>query len=100
MTERQIRKAIAKVLAGFSAELRGVRVVLFGSRARGTARPRSDYDLGLLGSGRLDARLLFDIRDALERLPTLARFDVVDLGRSDEQFRSRVLEHAEVIFHA
>lgn len=51
------------------------KVVLFGSRAKGTARPNSDVDLAILGDvadlecGRIEA--------ALDELPLPYKFDVV-----------------------
>ncbi len=43
------------------------RAVLFGSRAKGTARPGSDIDLALYGDG-LDWRVLGRIEDELDDL--------------------------------
>lgn len=43
------------------------RAVLFGSRAKGTARPGSDIDLALYGEG-LDWRVLGRIEDELDDL--------------------------------
>jgi len=43
------------------------KAVLFGSRAKGTARPGSDIDLALYGEG-LDWRLLGRIEDELDDL--------------------------------
>ena len=50
------------------------RVVLFGSRAKGTALPESDIDIAV--SGVQDVELL---REALEELPTLYKIDLVSL---------------------
>ena len=50
------------------------RLVLFGSRARGDHRPRSDIDLAIFG---LDAVQAGRLRLELEELPTLLRFDLV-----------------------
>jgi len=97
VTETELRQAIRGVLERFAPELAGVRAVLFGSRARGAARPRSDFDLGLLGAAPVPALLLERIRDALEDLPTLVRFDLVDLGRASPAFRQAALDHAEVL---
>ncbi|MET9067051.1 nucleotidyltransferase domain-containing protein [Streptosporangium sandarakinum] len=57
-------------LAGRMAEVPGVvAVVLGGSRARGTHRPDSDYDLGLYYRGELDVTALraLAVREAGER---------------------------------
>jgi predicted nucleotidyltransferase len=97
LTELEIRQALRGVLDHFGQNLAGVRVVLFGSRARGAARPRSDFDIGLLGPGPVSATLIARIQDKLEALPTLVRFDLVDLGRASPAFRQAVLAHAEVL---
>ena len=49
------------------------RVVLFGSRARGSHRPKSDIDLALAGGDQ--TRFVLDLE---EEAPTLLRFDFVD----------------------
>ncbi|MDO4492392.1 MAG: nucleotidyltransferase domain-containing protein [Clostridia bacterium] len=51
------------------------RLILFGSRARGDHRERSDIDLAVLGGD--TARFALD---ADEETSTLLRFDIVDLG--------------------
>ena len=57
------------------AQRHGVRkVVLYGSRARGTHRRTSDIDLAIQGGN----TTLFAL-DAEDELRTLLRFDVVDL---------------------
>jgi predicted nucleotidyltransferase len=47
-SEKRIKEEIRKVCARMKADLRGYRVVLFGSRTAGTARDRSDFDVGVL----------------------------------------------------
>ena len=51
------------------------KVILFGSRARGTSRERSDIDLAVEGGNVTDFRL-----DVDEKTRTLLMFDVVNLG--------------------
>jgi predicted nucleotidyltransferase len=46
--ENQILNWIRKGLEQFEGELRGRQVVLFGSRAAGSARERSDFDIGVM----------------------------------------------------
>ena len=53
------------------------KVILFGSRARGDCRERSDIDLAIQG----DDTLRFSL-DVEEKVPTLLFFDVVDLDSS------------------
>jgi len=50
------------------------RAILFGSRAKGTAKPYSDIDLALEGS--LDERQVAEVAMKLEELPLPYKFDV------------------------
>lgn len=68
------------------------RVFLFGSRASGRARERSDWDIGILGPEDVPGYLLAKIHDDLDELPTLHRFDVVDLHCVSEEFRREALK--------
>ena len=67
---------VYRQIAGFAAERGLERVVLFGSRARGDALPKSDIDLAVSGG---DVEGFTD--DVQERLWSLLMVDVVDLGR-------------------
>ena len=68
------------------------RALLFGSRATGRAGDRSDWDIGLVGPTPLDGAILERIRAALDRLPTLRTFDVVDLSTAPPKLRTRALD--------
>lgn len=72
----------------------GYRAVLFGSRAAGTARPTSDWDIGILGARPLDGATLERIREAIEGLPTLHTLEVVDLTSVAPAFREAALSRA------
>ena len=63
------------------------RVFLFGSRAAGSARPRSDIDIGIEGPAPVARVTLAAIIDELEEAPTLYTIDVVDFRRLPERFR-------------
>jgi predicted nucleotidyltransferase len=72
----------------------GCRAVLFGSRAAGTARHRSDWDIGLIGPGPVPGHVLERVREGLDNLPTLHLFEVVDLGTVPLPFRDAALREA------
>ena len=67
------------------------RVFLFGSRATGSARDRSDIDIGIEGPAPVPRAALAAIQDELEEAPTLYTIEVVDFLRLPEKFR-RVAE--------
>ena len=52
------------------------KIILFGSRARGTNRERSDIDLAIQGGNIPDFATSLD-----DDIPTLLMFDVVDLDK-------------------
>lgn len=70
-------------------------VVLFGSRARGDAHARSDWDVGFLADAAFDADRLLAI--LVERLGA-DRVDLVDLGRAGALLRHRVARDGIAVF--
>ena len=77
------------------AEIHGIqKVILFGSRARGTNRERSDVDLAVSGGNIRDFR--FDME---EEAQTLLMFDVVDLDhRISEELQKEIERDGVVIY--
>ena len=73
------------------------RVVLFGSWASGTARTRSDIDIGVQGPQRIDPVTLQAIRAACDALPTLYTIDLVDLAVLPRTIREAALSNAIVV---
>lgn len=96
--EAEILAMIAGVMARNAERLRGRRVLLFGSRASGKARPRSDFDLGVMGDEPLPLEDFYAIEDQLDALPTLYKIDWVDLNRASPRFRERALRQTETLY--
>jgi predicted nucleotidyltransferase len=96
--EQEVRQMLEASLRIAAAHLKGHRVVLFGSRARGNSKPRSDFDLGVIGDTPLPLEDFYAVEDLLESLPTLYRFDWVDLARTSKRFRDAALSSMEVIY--
>ena len=77
------------------AEIHGIqKVILFGSRARGTNRERSDVDLAVSGGNIRDFR--FDME---EEAQTLLMFDVVDLDRRISEELQKEIERDGVVIY-
>lgn len=68
-----------------------VSVWLFGSWARGDARPSSDIDVAVLPADGLPVGLLARLRLAFEESTIPQRVDLVDLRDTDEAFREAVM---------
>ncbi len=89
---------IAEIMRTYANRLRGHKVVLFGSRALGNPKPRSDFDQGIIGDTPLPLEDYFAIEDLLDELPILYRIDWVDLARISERFRAQALKKVDVIY--
>ena len=92
--------AVEEVYAqiGEIARQHGVRrVTLFGSRARGTAAPRSDIDIAVEGC---DDMAAFE-EDIDERLWSLLSVDVVDLDSGVSQALAHAIQNeGKVLYEA
>ena len=79
-------------------DVRPLRVFLFGSRARGTADPRSDFDLGIEAEDTIEPWKMEALRERLEEAPILQFLDVVDFSRVDETFRRATLPDSVTLY--
>jgi predicted nucleotidyltransferase len=68
----------------------GVRVWVFGSRATGTARRRSDLDLALEGPEPLDPAVTGELAEALLESDLPYTVDLIDLRTVAPEFRARI----------
>lgn len=80
-----VRQAVLEVLKGLP-----VRVVLFGSWARGEARPGSDVDVAVQRRGPLPPGVLAELRQRLEESTIPQRVDIVDLDDAPQALRAAV----------
>lgn len=75
-------------------------LVVFGSRAKGTARPDSDLDVAVLpesGDPKARRELLTSLAVALADLAPEGRVDVVFLDEANDVLRQRVMETGRVL---
>lgn len=98
--EDETHQMLREMFSRARTRLSGHRVVIFGSRARGDARPRSDFDIAVIGEDPLPLRDFYALADQIEDLPTLYRIDWGDLARTSENFRRAALTSMKVIYEA
>ena len=76
MTQEEILRRIIEISKKYKAE----EVILFGSRAKGTAHEKSDFDIAVSGVKDVE-----EIREQIEEIPTLYSFDIVNLDECTNQ---------------
>jgi predicted nucleotidyltransferase len=72
-------------------------LMLFGSRGRGDAHPRSDWDFGYLAAPEIDAASLLA---AIVEIVGSDRVDVVDLRNASALLRYRAARDGRLVFEA
>ena len=93
-----LEKRITGILESRRERLAGYQVLLFGSRGRGIASSNSDYDIGILGDTPLDLATYFEIKDAMDALPTLHTIDWVDLNRGSKDLRENAKKEGKLLY--
>ena len=96
--DEEILEMIHGVMRDHARELTGFRVLLFGSRAEGITKERSDFDIGVAGPHPLPLEVFYRIDDPLDELPMLHHIDWVDLNNVSPDFRESALLHTKVLY--
>ncbi len=84
------------IIRMLSALLPGVKIYLFGSRAKGIYKDVSDVDLALDMGRKFDLSELAQAYNVLEAVNILHKIDIVDLNRVPEKLRASVLNEGIV----
>lgn len=93
-TDTGIREQVMDGIRSLAAKYRLRQVILFGSRARGDYHRTSDIDLATRGGNHTGFAL-----DVEEEVPTLLKFDVVNLdGPVQEALREAIDSEGVVIY--
>ena len=79
-----------KIVRLLDALLPGVKVYLFGSRARGTHNERSDIDLALDCGRELSLQEVAEAKRVLESLNIPQKIDVVDMYSIPEAMKNNI----------
>lgn len=72
------------------------KVILFGSRARGTNRPGSDVDLAIDTGSPIQLSEMARTRVTLENLPLALEFDIVDMHNIPEELKEIIAREGVV----
>lgn len=85
---------IKRILGEYAPEC---DALAYGSRVSGTARKYSDLDVALVGSGRLDWRMVERIKDAFSESALPIIVDVLDWHAINDGFRKAILIDHETL---
>ncbi len=89
-----IPERVLKDIISFSKKNNIDKVILFGSRARGTNTERSDIDIAVIGGNFTD--FYWDIKD---KTHSLLSFDVVEFNESTSEELKREIERDGVLIY-
>jgi len=78
-------------------ELKPERLILFGSRAKGTSFPNSDFDIAV-ESEKIDFRRKRIVKDKIRDVIGLHKFDLVFLNEVETEFKEIILKTGKVIY--
>lgn len=73
------------------------RVILFGSRAKGSERPRSDVDLAIDAPG-VDGRAWDHLCELADNAETLLQFDLIRLDKANSDFCDEILREGRTLY--
>ena len=95
MEKEAIIREVTKIIRSYLDE--EYALFLFGSWAKGDARPTSDLDIGVLGKTKVPWEIMVKIRHSIEGIPTLRSIDIVDLNATENSFKETALKHAQLL---
>lgn len=87
----KLKESLLKFLEG-----ENVKIVLFGSRARGDCANTSDVDVGIIVRDGVERTKLIELREYIEDLNIPYKVDIVDFSIVSEKFKDMVLKEAVI----
>jgi type I restriction enzyme S subunit len=84
----------------FKKYLPHTKVVLYGSRARGTKKRYSDIDLCIMSDAPTNDRVLSQLKDAMSESNLPVRVDITDWATTSHNFQQIIAANSEVLIDA
>lgn len=92
----KLKKELTEII-GRHLDLAKYKIFFFGSRVSGKGNDRSDIDVGIEGPNPVGYRVVSEIKEEIEKLPTLYKIDVVDFKEVTDKFRQVAMQKIEYI---
>jgi len=96
MTERE-KEVYTKIINILKDQLNPKRIILFGSRAKGTSEYYSDFDFAV-DCEDVDRNLKSKVNNAIEAIAGLYSVDVVYMNSVKETFKEIIEEAGKVVY--
>ncbi len=97
MRQPSLPDGVTRLVAEIATDPAVDRVVLFGSRAKGTARQRSDVDLAVEAPD-ASIRTWSRLQELAEEAETLLTIDLVRLDTANAEFRDEILREGVTLY--
>lgn len=94
INETGIRQKVINEIIDYAGLYELKKVILFGSRARGDYKEKSDIDLAVTGGNVAAFSIAVD-----ENTSTLLKFDIVDLDASVQEELSQSIEREGIVIY-
>jgi len=95
-SERKLKKEIKEIIGSY-LDLKEYKIFVFGSRVKENNFPRADIDIGIEGAEETPVGVVSDIKEELDKLPTLYKFDVIDFKTVSEKFKKEAKKKIEYV---
>lgn len=97
--EHKVKNPLLTAIINYSVErLHPQRIILFGSRARGDAETRSDYDIAIEAPEIDDNIWNQFVLDAENSINTLLKVDLIRLDTAGAELRKRIMAEGKLIY--
>lgn len=91
----KIKKEIVAIIL---AEISPKSIFIFGSRATGEAKKRSDIDIGIIAEKKLTAVEFANIEERIAKISTLLTIELVDFTKRNDTFSKEALKKIELLY--
>jgi len=88
-------KELKRIVLDFFKEDK-IKIVLFGSRARGSNYVSSDVDIGIIPPKKIDSKKIMLLNEKIEKMNMPYKVEIVNLSETSRSFRDEVLKEAVV----
>ncbi len=92
-----LEKNIAKIIRTITEWTQPKQIIWFGSRVQGAARRYSDYDIAVLGA-KMNHRTERRLKESLDQRLGIFSVDLINLDKTDPQFRKMVMQKGIIIY--